>query len=45
VAAASSEGEAPPKIRIVTSTWNPRIAGLAPDDRELGVMVDRVEVR
>lgn len=45
VAAAASAGEAPPKIRLITNTWNPRIALGVSDDRELGVMVDRVEVR
>ena len=32
-------------IRLVSSTWNPRALTGADDDRNLGVMVDRVEVR
>jgi hypothetical protein len=32
-------------VRIVTDTWNPRETMGAADDRDLGVMVDRVEVR
>lgn len=35
----------PVELRLVTPTWNPvRVLG-TPDDRELGVMVDRVQVR
>ena len=32
-------------IRLVTATWNPRAMMGAADDRDLGVIVDRVEVR
>jgi hypothetical protein len=32
-------------VRLVTQTWNPRETMGAADDRDLGVMVDRVEVR
>ena len=32
-------------IRLVTDTWNPRETMGAADDRDLGVIVDRVEVR
>jgi hypothetical protein len=32
-------------VRLVSTTWNPRALIGADDDRELGVMVDRVEVR
>jgi len=32
-------------IRLVTDTWNPRAAIGVDDDRDLGVIVDRVEVR
>jgi hypothetical protein len=32
-------------VRLVTQTWNPRETMGASDDRDLGVMVDRVEVR
>lgn len=43
-AAAAATGE-PVRITLRTDTWNPlRVLG-APDDRELGVMVDRVAVR
>lgn len=44
VAAAAASGE-PVKLTLRTETWNPlRVIG-APDDRDLGVMVDRVAVR
>jgi hypothetical protein len=43
-ARAAATGE-PVELRLVTSTWNPlRVLGTG-DDRELGVMVDRVQVR
>ncbi len=32
-------------IRLVTETWNPRATMGTADDRDLGVIVDRVEVR
>ncbi len=32
-------------LLIQTATWNPRAELGVPDDRELGVMVDRVEIR
>jgi hypothetical protein len=32
-------------IRLVTDTWNPRAAMGADDNRDLGVIVDRVEIR
>jgi hypothetical protein len=32
-------------VRLVTDTWNPRETTGAADDRDLGVMIDRVEVR
>lgn len=35
----------PLRIKLVTSTWNPRRLLGVPDDRDLGVMVDRVELR
>jgi hypothetical protein len=35
----------PVELRLVTPTWNPlKVLGTA-DERELGVMVDRVQVR
>ena len=43
-AAAAASGE-PVRVTLRTTTWNPReVLGTA-DDRELGVMVDRVTVR
>jgi hypothetical protein len=43
-ARAAATGE-PVELRLVTSTWNPlRVLGTG-DERELGVMVDRVQVR
>lgn len=35
----------PVELRLVTPTWNPRRAFGTPDDRDVGVMVDRVAVR
>jgi hypothetical protein len=35
----------PVELRLLTTTWNPREVLGANDDRELGVMVDRVAVR
>jgi hypothetical protein len=32
-------------IRLVTDTWNPRATMGVADDRDLGVIVDRLEVR
>jgi hypothetical protein len=32
-------------VRLVSTTWNPRELTGSSDDRDLGVMVDRVEVR
>jgi hypothetical protein len=43
-AAAAATGE-PVRITLRTRTWNPRRILGTPDDRELGVMVDRVAVR
>jgi len=36
---------APAQLRLVSTTWNPRALLGGNDDRDLGVMVDRVEVR
>jgi hypothetical protein len=33
------------QLRILTRTWNPSQTLGAPDNRDLGVMVDRIEVR
>ena len=41
---ASRSGE-PVELRLVTAVWNPHDVIGSPDDRELGVMVDRVTVQ
>jgi hypothetical protein len=41
--AASSGG--PVELRLITTTWNPQRVIGSPDDRELGVMIDRVTVQ
>lgn len=33
------------RLKLVSTTWNPRRLLGVPDDRDLGVMVDRVEIR
>lgn len=43
-ARAAAAGD-PVELRLVTSTWKPRLVLGTPDDRDLGVMVDRVAVR
>jgi hypothetical protein len=43
-AAASASGE-PVRLTLETPTWNPLRALGAPDDRDLGVMVDRVAIQ
>jgi hypothetical protein len=43
-AAAAATGE-PVRVMLRTSTWNPAKLGVSDDDRELGVMVDRVAIR
>jgi hypothetical protein len=43
-AAAAATGESV-RIMLRTPTWNPAKAGISGDDRDLGVMVDRVAVR
>ena len=43
-AAAAAAGE-PVRVTLRTSTWNPQVMLGTSDDRELGVMVDRVAVR
>lgn len=40
-----SRSDVPALLRLDTTVWNPRRTGVSNDDRELGVMVDRVEVR
>jgi hypothetical protein len=41
----ASEFGDPVELRLVTTTWNPHNVLGSPDDRDLGVMVDRVAVR
>ncbi len=41
----ASELGDPVELKLVTSTWNPHTVLGAPDDRDLGVMVDRVAVK
>jgi hypothetical protein len=45
VAAEAARLDAPVRLTLRTPTWRPRDALGAPDDRRLGVMVDRVQVR
>lgn len=37
-------GDDPAQLRLISSTWSPHDFGGGPDTRELGVMVDRVEI-
>ncbi len=45
LAAAAAASDAPARLRLRCSTWSPRKLLGAPDDRELGVMLSRVEVK
>ncbi|MGH9307809.1 MAG: hypothetical protein ACRD1U_00450 [Vicinamibacterales bacterium] len=45
VAAAAARSGQVARLRLVTAAWNPHEVIGSPDDRELGVMVDRVQVR
>ncbi len=45
VAEAAATRDEPASLRLTTSTWHPRLVVGTPDDRDLGVLVDRVEVR
>ena len=45
VAAEAAVRPVPARLKLITNTWRPRAAIGAPDDRDLGVMVDRVEVK
>jgi hypothetical protein len=45
VASAAAAAETPPRLKLVTNTWNPKTALGVNDDRDLGVMVDRVEIK
>jgi len=45
LAARAAAAADPVELKLVTTTWNPaRVAG-SPDDRDLGVMLDRVTIR
>ena len=44
LAAAAAKTDEAALLKLVSSTWNPRAALGANDDRDLGVMVDRIEV-
>ena len=45
VAAAAVQSDDPARLRLVTPVWNPHEVLGVSDDRQLGVMVDRVQVR
>jgi hypothetical protein len=45
LAAAAGASGAPVRVRLTTNTWRPKDVLKVPDDRELGVMVDRVYVK
>ncbi|MBI2834829.1 MAG: hypothetical protein HYX76_10440 [Acidobacteria bacterium] len=45
LAAAAAASENPAVFRLLTNTWSPRATLGRGDDRQLGVMLDRVEVR
>lgn len=44
-AAQSAGGDDPAQLKLVTTLWNPQQVLGVPDNRNLGVMVDRVDVR
>jgi hypothetical protein len=44
LAAAIAAKDDPARLKIACNPWNPRAALSIPDDRDLGVMVDRVDV-
>ena len=45
LAEAAAASGAPVRIKLVTNVWKPQAVLGVPDDRDLGVMVDRVQVR
>jgi hypothetical protein len=45
VAESSAARTVPARLKLVTNTWRPKTTIGSQDDRDLGVMVDRVEVR
>ena len=42
---AAARLDEPTQLRLLSSVWNPRKILGVPDDRDLGVMIDRIEVR
>jgi hypothetical protein len=42
---AAARSDDPAQLRLVSSVWSPRQILNLPDDRDLGVMIDRIEVR
>jgi hypothetical protein len=45
IAEEAATRETPARLRLAVTVWKPRDVLGTPDDRQLGVMVDRVEVR
>jgi len=45
LAAAAAASGTPVRVKLVTNVWRPKDVLGVPDDRDLGVMVDRVDVR
>jgi hypothetical protein len=45
LAAAAGASGTPVRVKLVTNVWHPKAVLGVPDDRDLGVMVDRVDVR
>lgn len=45
IVAADAARDAPARLRLITPTWNPHEVIGSGDSRDLGVMVDRVQVR
>ena len=41
----AAQRDEPTRLRLVSTVWNPRQILGAADDRDLGVMIDRIEVR
>jgi hypothetical protein len=45
IAVDAASRDTPARLQLSTSTWNPQMLLGVPDDRDLGVVVDRVEAR
>jgi hypothetical protein len=45
LATAAGASGAPVRLKLVTNVWRPKAVLGVPDDRDLGVMVDRVEAK